>query len=279
MSASVGRHPRFDYGSTVRRQAANHADTLFNLAPLRKVFEVTLLRRASETRTQPRRSGRQIRPELQQGGDIAASTLGQLATPHVRGYCAAGPSALAGLGYTAAQSSARSCVADGFEPGKQNVYTHAGYILLALASNARYAAPIDALIEQRTPDPSRCLPPRCAARRESAGAPFSGAKKPRGAGLWGDVRRSASGRSTGLLSLARNEPDVFLGTRHGALPRRQSWRAAGPPRCKGDALLRTKPACHRVRNDAGAGVGDRRRGPTPDRRERRGLTTPRTSSA
>jgi beta-lactamase class C len=40
----------------------------------------------------------------------------------------------------------------GERPGKQRIYTHAGYVLLQLALERRYRRPISALIEDRILD-------------------------------------------------------------------------------------------------------------------------------
>lgn len=126
-------------------------DTLFNLASLRKVFETTLLAlavRKGELRLDDPAAKYVV--ELQQGGDIRRVTLGQLAT-HTSGLLLPQdhppwpdwgyslPEFIRTLNaWTAAAA-----------PGRQHLYTHAGFILLQLALERRYAMPIDELIEQR----------------------------------------------------------------------------------------------------------------------------------
>jgi len=151
-----GRSVFFNYGlADAARQRPITADTLFNLASLRKVFETTLLAQAV-------RRGElglddpvaKYVTELQQGGDIRAVTLGQLAT-HTSGLLLPQDHPpWPDWGYTLPQfiRTLNAWRAD-FEPGKPIVYTHAGYILLALALERRFATPIDELIEQRITQP------------------------------------------------------------------------------------------------------------------------------
>jgi beta-lactamase class C len=131
------------------------ADTLFNLASLRKVFEATLLAQAvREGDLALDDPAAKYVTELQQGGDIRHVTLGQLAT-HTSGLLLPQDHPpWPDWGYTLPQFiRTLNAWRTDFEPGKQNVYTHAGYILLALALERRYAAPIDTLIEQRITHP------------------------------------------------------------------------------------------------------------------------------
>jgi beta-lactamase class C len=145
-----GRTLFFNYGLAdfaARRPIT--PDTLFNLASLRKVFETTLLaqavRKGELALDDP--VSRYV-AELQQGGDIRRVTLGQLAT-HMSGLLLPQDHPpWPDWGYTLPQfiRTLNAWRAD-FEPGKPNVYTHAGYILLQLALERRYGTPIDELIE------------------------------------------------------------------------------------------------------------------------------------
>src|SRR6266436_1942462 len=151
-----GRSLFFSYGWADR--ASNRpitTDTLFNLASLRKVFEATLLAQAvrnGELRLDDPVSKHLT--ELQQGGDISRVTLGQLATHTSRLLLPQDHPPWPDWGYTLPQfiRTLNAWRAD-FEPGKPNVYTHAGYILLQLALERRYGMPIDELIEQRITQP------------------------------------------------------------------------------------------------------------------------------
>jgi beta-lactamase class C len=163
-----GRTLLFNYGWADRaNERPITADSLFNLASLRKVFEVTLLALAA------RRGELDLDDpvakhvvELQQGNDIRRVTLGQLAT-HTSGLLLPQDDLpWPGERYTLAEfirtinawKSAR-----GEEPGKQHRYTHAGFVLLQLALERRFGVPIGALIEREVLHPlgmtSTVLPP------------------------------------------------------------------------------------------------------------------------
>jgi beta-lactamase class C len=151
-----GRTLFFNYGSadfTAERPIT--PDSLFNLASLRKVFETTLLAQAvnkGELKLDDLVAKYVV--ELQQGGDIRRVTLGQLAT-HTSGLLLPQDHPpWPDWGYTLPEflRTLNAWRAD-FEPGKQNVYSHAGSILLQLALERRYGTPIDELIEQRLTQP------------------------------------------------------------------------------------------------------------------------------
>src|SRR5215470_10551024 len=129
------------------------SDSLFNLASLGKVFDATLLALAV-------RQGElslddpvdKYVTELQQGGDIHKVTLGQLAT-HTSGLLlpqdhAPWPTE----GYTLPKfiRVLAAWKADKrHQPGKQHIYTHAGFILLHLALERRFQSSISDLIDTR----------------------------------------------------------------------------------------------------------------------------------
>lgn len=126
-------------------------DTLFNLASLRKVFEATLLAQAvrkGELRLDDPAAKYVV--ELQPGGDIRRVTLAQLAT-HTSGLLLPQDHPpWPDWGYTLPEfiRTLNAWKAEK-EPGRQHLYTHAGYILLQLALERRLGLPIDELIEQR----------------------------------------------------------------------------------------------------------------------------------
>ena len=165
-----GRTLLFNHGRADRDRPIT-ADTLFNLASLRKVFDTTLLAlsvRTGELRLEDPVSKYVV--ELQQGGDIRGVTLGQLAT-HTSGLLLPQDHPpWPDWGYTLPQfiRTLNAWRMD-FEPGKPNVYTHAGFVLLQLALERRLGSPIDELMEQRLLRPlgmsSTSLPRRDASAR------------------------------------------------------------------------------------------------------------------
>jgi beta-lactamase class C len=151
-----GRTLFYDFGlADVAGKRPITADSLFNLASLRKVFEATLLaqavRKGDLALDDP---AAKYVTELQRGGDIRHVTLGQLAT-HTSGLLLPQDHPpWPDWGYTLPQfiRTLNAWQAD-FEIGKPTVYTHAGYILLQLALERRYGVPIDEMIEQRITQP------------------------------------------------------------------------------------------------------------------------------
>ncbi|MGQ0685727.1 serine hydrolase [Bradyrhizobium sp.] len=150
---AAGRVQFLNYGSADRAQGRPVTpDTLFNLASLRKVIEATLVALGT------------LRGELSlddpvskyvgelNGDYIRTVTIGELAT-HTSGLLL--PSdhppwpdtayPLAGF-FDAVNAWTPGA---GEAPGKQRIYTHAGYVLLQLALERRYSLPIGTLIEQR----------------------------------------------------------------------------------------------------------------------------------
>jgi len=151
-----GRTSFFNYGWADRTgERRISADTLFNLASLRKVFETTLLAQAvSKGELRLDDPAAKYVVELQQGGDIRRVTLGQLAT-HTSGLLLPQDHPpWPDWGYTLPEFI-RTLNAWRAEeaPGQQHLYTHAGFILLQLVLEGRYNAPIDELIEQRLLQP------------------------------------------------------------------------------------------------------------------------------
>lgn len=152
----AGRTSFFNYGWAERiAKRPITPDTLFNLASLRKIFETTLL-------AQGVRNGElglddpvvKYVGELAHGGDIRRVTLGQLAT-HTSGLLLPQDHPpWPDWGYTLPQfiATLNAWRADQ-PPGRQHLYTHAGFVLLQLAMERRYGMPIDELIEQRITRP------------------------------------------------------------------------------------------------------------------------------
>jgi beta-lactamase class C len=151
-----GRSLFFNYGWADRaNKRPITPDTLFNLASLRKVFEATLLAQAvlkGELGLDDPVAKYAV--ELQQGGDIRQVTLGQLAT-HTSGLLLSQDHPpWPDWGYTLPEfiHTLNAWKADR-APGQRHLYTHAGFVLLQLALERRYAMPIDELIDQRVLQP------------------------------------------------------------------------------------------------------------------------------
>jgi beta-lactamase class C len=148
-----GRLAFFNYGfadDAAKRPVTS--DTLFNLASLRKVFEATLVALGTgrgELRLDDPVS--KYLPELH-GDYISRVTIGELVT-HTSGLLLPTdhppwPNQTFSRDQFIAMLNAWTPHA-GEQPGKQRIYTHAGYVLLQLALERRYGMPIGALIESR----------------------------------------------------------------------------------------------------------------------------------
>jgi beta-lactamase class C len=174
----AGRHVQFfAYGfadEATRRPVT--PDTLFNLASLRKTFEATLVALGT------------LRGELKlddplpkylpalHGSYIRGVTVGELAT-HTSGLLLpTDHPPWPTVSFTREQfldMINAFAPAAGEAPGKQRIYTHAGYVLLQLVLEARYGAPIQELISARILNPlgmrSTFIPERDADRRAILG--------------------------------------------------------------------------------------------------------------
>ncbi|MGY3447279.1 MULTISPECIES: serine hydrolase [unclassified Bradyrhizobium] len=143
----------FTYGlADVARKQPVTPDTLFNLASLRKLFEATLLALGAE-RGELRLDDpvEKYLPELH-GDYISRVTLGELVN-HTSGLLLPTdhppwPNETFGRDQFIAMLNAWT-PPDGVAPGKQRIYSHAGYVLLQLVLERRYGTPIATLIESR----------------------------------------------------------------------------------------------------------------------------------
>ena len=150
----AGRHVDFfNYGLADEATGQKVTpDTLFNIASLRKPFEATLVA-LGELRGELRLDDRLPRylPELN-GTYIRNITVGQLAT-HTSGLLLpTDHPPWPNEQYTREQFIAMLNAfmpAHGVAPGRQRVYTHAGYVLLQLVLERCYGMPIHALIQHR----------------------------------------------------------------------------------------------------------------------------------
>ncbi|AMA58723.1 serine hydrolase [Bradyrhizobium sp. CCGE-LA001] len=150
----AGRHVEFfTYGfadDAAKRKVT--PDTLFNLASLRKPFEAALVALGTlrgELRLDDRLP--KYLPELN-GDYIRQVTVGQLAT-HTSGLLLPTdhppwPDEQFTRDQFIAMLNAFA-PAPGVAPGRQRIYTHAGYVLLQLVLERRYGMPIAPLFEQR----------------------------------------------------------------------------------------------------------------------------------
>ena len=150
---TAGHTQFFNYGfadGSTKRPITS--DTLFNIASLRKPFEATLVAlgslRGELSLDDP--VSRYV-PELR-GDYIKSVTIGELAT-HTSGLLLPTdhppwPNASFGLQQFFNMLNAWTRPS-GQQPGKQRIYTHAGYVLLQLALERRYGRPIGELIEDR----------------------------------------------------------------------------------------------------------------------------------
>ncbi|MBR1166773.1 MULTISPECIES: serine hydrolase [Bradyrhizobium] len=150
----AGRHVEFfSYGfadDAARRPVT--PDTLFNLASLRKPFEATLVALGvlrGELRLDDHLP--KYLPELT-GSYIRNVTVGELATHRSGLLLPTDHPPWPNEEFTREQFIAMLNAfepAPGVAPGRQRVYTHAGYVLLQLVLERRYGMPIQALIEHR----------------------------------------------------------------------------------------------------------------------------------
>lgn len=149
----AGHTQFFNYGFADREERRPiTSDSLFNVASVRKVFEATLVALGK------------IRGELSlddpvskyvtelHGDYIRRVTIGELAT-HTSGLLLATdhpPWPDASYSLAEFLDTLNNWVPRaGEEPGKQRIYTHAGYVLLQLALERRYGVSIDELVESR----------------------------------------------------------------------------------------------------------------------------------
>jgi beta-lactamase class C len=159
----------FNYGwADVVQKRPITSDSLFNLASIRKIFEATVVAQALERNDLAFDDpvSRYV-TELQQDGDIRRVTVGQLAT-HTSGLLLpADHPPWVTQPYTLAEFIRTLNdwkLSEGQEPGRQRIYTHAGYVLLQLVLERRFGLPIAALLDDQVIAPlgltSTVVPPR-----------------------------------------------------------------------------------------------------------------------
>ncbi len=155
---AAGATSFFTFGLAERtEQRPITPDSLFNLASIRKLFEVTLLALAvQQDELRLNDAVADYVTELRQGSYIRRVTLGQLAT-HTSGLLLpTDHPPWPRNGYTLPEflRALNAWTPDqGQEPGKQHLYTHAGFVLLQLALERRFATPIAELMDRRILQP------------------------------------------------------------------------------------------------------------------------------
>lgn len=135
------------------------SDALFNLGSVGKVFDTTLLAAAEVSgELSLDDSVAKFVTELQAGGDIRRVTLRQLAT-YSSGFVLPqdhppwpSPEESFTLPQFIARAAAWSTDAEHM-PGKQMIYSHAGYVLLHLALERRFGMQFDQLMARRVTGP------------------------------------------------------------------------------------------------------------------------------
>jgi beta-lactamase class C len=224
-------------------------DSLFNLASLRKAFEATALaqafRRGELSFDDP---VERYVSELQQGNDIRRVTLGQLAT-HTSGLLLPPDEPpWPTRSYTRPEFIRLLNdwkLAEGREPGKQHIYTHAGYVTL----ERRFGMPIADLIGGRVTRPlglaSTHLPERGADGRARLAPPFMERTvqgyDAQGApiGKPGDQETFYDFPGTGQMFSSARDLAVFLAANLGELPVDRDLKEAMQLAQRG--MFRTEP--------------------------------------
>ncbi|WP_244486062.1 serine hydrolase [Bradyrhizobium viridifuturi] len=148
-----GRVTLFNYGfADAAAKRPITSDTLFNLASLRKLFEAALVALGTE-RGELRLDDPvgKVLPELH-GDYISHVTVGELVN-HTSGLLLPTdhppwPNETFSRDQFIAMLNAWTPPAD-VQPGRQRIYSHAGYVLLQLVLERRYRMPIATLIESR----------------------------------------------------------------------------------------------------------------------------------
>jgi beta-lactamase class C len=208
------------------------SDSLFNLGSIRKAFEATVLAQAfqrGELAFDDPAS--KYVTELQQGNDIRLVTIGQLATYTSGLLLPPDRPPWPTNSYTLPQfiQILRDWrLSEGQEPGKQHVYSHAGYVLLQLVLERRYQTPIAELLDRRVIRPlglaSTTVPARGPDGWAELPAPFmeravqgyGGNGKP--IGLPGDQQTHYDFAGTGQMFSSARDLAAFLAANLGEMP-------------------------------------------------------------
>jgi beta-lactamase class C len=252
-----GRTEFFNYGSADGARPIT-SDVLFNLGSVGKVFDTALMALADlkgELSLDDPVAKHVV--ELQQGGDIRRITLRQLAT-YTSGFVLPQdhppwptqaftlPQFIATLNRWSADQE--------HEPGKQMIYSHAGFVLLHLALERRFGLPFDVLMKQRLLEPlglrSTTLPvaaadatlnprgeiPAAFARRTVQGYSTDGTPT----GAPGDLQGYYHWLGTGQMYASTRDLAVFLTANLGELPQQVALQ---------EAMRRAQQGVFPIRND------------------------------
>ena len=237
-----GRTLFYNYGmADVARKQPVTSDSLFNLASVGKVFSATLLaqavKRGEVALDDP---VAKYVTELARGGDIRKVTLGELAshtsglhrTPQQYEPWHRGPYTLPDfIRYLDAWKAD-----DAHQPGKQDIYSNSGFVLLPLALQRRFDTPFAKLLSERVLAPlgmsSTVLPvPRGNARGQLAPefrrrAVQGYSAEARAVGAPGNIQGTFNWPGTGQMFSSARDMAVFLAANLGALPDRRALQEA-----------------------------------------------------
>jgi beta-lactamase class C len=238
-----GRNLFFNYGMADGTRPVT-SDALFNLGSVGKVFDTALLALADQQGDLSLEDpvAKHV-TELQQGADIRRVTLTQLAS-YTSGFVLPQdhppwPDETFTLPAFIATLNAWKADRD-HEPGKQSIYSHAGFVLIHLALERRFDMPYGELMEERLLDPlglhSTTLPVASAdiklnprgeipeALRRRAVQGYSSEGEPIGAP--GDLQGYYHWLGTGQMYSSARDMAVFLMANLGELPDRAALQGA-----------------------------------------------------
>jgi beta-lactamase class C len=238
-----GEQRFFNYGMADQARPIS-SDALFNLGSVGKVFDTALLALAQQQgELNLDDPAANYVEELQHGRDIRRVTLRQLASYTSGFVLPQDHPPWEGHPFTLPQFLARleAWTADaGHEPGRQAIYSHAGFILIHLALERRFDRPYDELMRERLLDPlglrSTTLPvasahphlhprgeiPSVLAARAVQG--YSGDDEPIGA--VGDLQGFYHWLGTGQMYASARDMAVFLAANLGELPGQDALQQA-----------------------------------------------------
>lgn len=229
-----GRTLFYNYGmADAAKKQPITSDSLFNLASVGKVFSSTLLAQAVE-RGEVRLDDPVAKyvTELQRGGDIKRVTLGALAShtsglhrvpqqyePWHRGQYSL-PDFIRYLNSWQADES--------HEPGRQDIYSNTGFVLLPLALQRRFDTPIAKLMQQRLLAPLGMTSTVMAVPKPNARGQLAPdfrrravqgyASDGRAVGEPGNIQGTFNWPGTGQMFSSARDMAIFLAANLGALP-------------------------------------------------------------
>jgi beta-lactamase class C len=236
-----GRTLFFNYGwADVAGKRPITSDSLFNIASLRKLFEATVIAQAvQQGELELDDSVASHVSELAQGGTIRRVTIGQLATYTSGLLLRQDYEPWPDWGYTLPEFISTLNVwrpERDLEPGQEHIYTHAGYVLLQLVLERRFALPIGDLIEQRLLQPLGLASTVLPLRGEDGRAALAPALMRRAVqgygqngtpvGAPGDQQGYYHFPGTGQMFSSARDLALFLAVHLGDVPEHAAWLAA-----------------------------------------------------